>query len=97
VQVCTTGASGVALVISLVLLEETFVEGMATRRRIFDYDGRRDSRHSCYMQLSVCGGTRGWWFFLDSFVFFCLPTHPVLLGSLCVTHRWCGGVGNGFL
>ena len=85
VQVCATGASGVALVISLVLLEETFVEGMATRRRIFfDYDGRRDSRHSCYMQLSVCGGTRGWWFFLDSFVFFLFTYPSSIIGeSLC--------------
>ena len=39
VQVCATGASGVALVISLVLLEETFVEGMATRRRILTMMG----------------------------------------------------------
>ena len=83
-QVCATGASGVALVISLVLLEETFVEGMATRRRIFDYDGRRDSRHSCYMQLSVCGAQRGWWFFLDSFVFFLFTYPSSIIGeSLC--------------
>ena len=39
VQACATGASGVALVISLVLLEETFVGVMAARRRILTMMG----------------------------------------------------------